>query len=252
MGEAVDSTDKELATNILLLYGKIMLEGQYEVYDVRSNLQKLMTTLGVSYTAFLTPTDLILIDRDSNDVKMIATADDSYNFEKIQKTDQAITMFANKKITMENLYERLEIIENDTSSFPIYVQVLAAGVICGASDILFNRFSITALYAFFIGAFSYLIYLAANKYLRIPIFSTFLYSTVVSLAAVLFLKQGWIANSYAIIISCMMPLVPGNLFIKAIKNSINEDYLSGLDFIAKALITTFMLVLPAVFIATNL
>lgn len=248
----MNSTDKELGTNVLLLYGKIMLEGQYEVYDVRSNLKKLMKSMNLNYTVFLTPTDLILIDRDSNDVKMVATANDSYNFEKIQKTDQAITQFTNKKISMENLYDQLKTIENDTSSFPKYIQVLAAGVLCGASDILFNHLSITIIYAFLIGSFSYLVYLIIDKYLRIPVFSTFLYSTLVSLFAVFFFKQGWIGNSYAIIISCMMPLIPGNLFIKAIKNSINGDYISGLAFIAKALITTFMLVLPALFIATNL
>lgn len=248
----MNSADKKLATNIVLLYGKIMLEGQYEVYDVRSNLKKLMESMDLDYTVFLTPTDLILIDRDSNDVKMIATANDSYNFEKIQRTDEAIQKFMDNKISMENLYELLEIIESNTSSFPQYIQIFAAGILCGASDILFNRFSITAAYAFLIGSISYLIYLMVDKFLRIPVFSTFIYSTVVSLFAVFFVKQGWIENSYAIIISCMMPLVPGNLFIKAIKNSINGDYISGLDFVAKAIIMTFMLVLPALFIATNL
>lgn len=252
MGDNVDNDNKELATNILLLYGKLMLEGQYEVYDVRNNLQKLITNMKLNYTVFLTPTDLILIDRDSNDVKMVATANESYNFEKIQKINQVVLQFMNKKISMQDLYDKLKSIENDTSFFPKYIQIFAAGVLCSASDVLFNRLSITAVYAFFIGSFSYFLYLMIDKYLRISVFSTFAYSTIVSSFAVFFAKQGWIGNSSAIIISCMMPLIPGNLFIKAIKNSINGDYISGLDFFAKALVITFMLVLPALFIATNL
>lgn len=252
VGETVNSTDKELATNILLLYGKIMLEGQYEVYDVRSNLNNLMKIMEVNYTVFLTPTDLMLIDQDSNDVKMIATENDSYNFEKIQKTERVIVQFTDKKISMENLYKQLESIENFTSTFPDYIRVLAAGVICAACNILYDQFSMTVIYVFFIGSFGYVLYLMTEKYLRIPVFSTFIYSAVVSLFAVLFHKQGWVGNSYSVIISCMMPLVPGNLFIKAIKNSINGDYISGLAFVAKAMVITFMLVLPALFIATNL
>lgn len=242
--------DRELATNILLLYGKIMLEGQYEVYDVRSNLNKLIKFMGLNYVVFINPTNLMLIDQDSNDVKVIVTQEDSYNFEKAQKTDRAVTAFLKKQVSMQDLYDELKNIEKNTATFPILFQVLGAGLVCGVSYILFNHFSIGSLYAFLVGSASYFIYLLSNKYLNIPVFSTFLYSTITAILAVMLLKYHLIETSYSVIISCMMPVVPGNLFIKAIKNSINEDYMSGLDFFAKAIITTFMLVLPSIFIVS--
>lgn len=244
--------DKELATNILLIYGKIMLEGQYEVYDARDNLNKLIKFMGLNYVIFITPTNLMLIDQVSNDVKVIVTQDESYNFEKAQETDRAVTAFMKKQVSMEQLYENLRDIERNTASFPIILQMLGAGLVCGVSYILFNHFSISCIYAFFTGCVSYFVYLLCNKYLNIPVFSTFLYSTITAVLAVLFFKYHLIENSYSVVISCMMPVVPGNLFIKSIKNSINEDYMSGLDFFAKAIITTFMLVLPTIFIVSIL
>ena len=78
-----------------------------------------------------------------------------------------------------------------------------------------------------------------------------MYSTIVSVLAVLLAKNNIAEDSFSLILSCMMPLLPGATLVNAIRNSIGGDYLSGLALASEALNTALMLGLPVAFILSN-
>lgn len=238
---------------VLILYGKLMLESNYGASEVRNNLIKMMYFMKINYFSFfITTTSLMLVNQKTNDVKMINVKKNSYNFEKMGHIKAKVDAFFEKKIDADQLYKEFKKIDNHSYAFPFYVQVFSAGLICGSMYVLIAKLSLTALVSLVLGVLGYIIYLLLEKYINITIFSVFLYSTFISLVAVFLAKQNIADDSFSLILSCMMPLLPGATFVNAIRASIDGDYLTGLSQASEAINTALMLGLPVAFILTNL
>ena len=247
--------EKEFDSNIklLILYGKLMLESNYGASEVRNNLMKMMYFMKINYFSFfITTTSLILVNQKTNDVKMINVKTNSYNFEKMGHIKIKADAFFKNKMDADQLYKEFKKIDDHSYAFPVHIQVFSAGVICGSMYVLIAKLSFTALVAVLLGIFGYILYILLEKYINITIFSVFLYSTFISLLAVFLAKKNIADDSFSLILSCMMPLLPGATFVNAIRASIDGDYLTGLSQASEAINTALMLGLPVAFILTNL
>ncbi|MDA9472768.1 threonine/serine ThrE exporter family protein [Enterococcus sp. 5H] len=247
-----DDNTTDLKIRVLILYGKLMLESNYDVSSIRTNLAQMIVFMKIDFFSFyITPMNLMLINQKTNDVKMLSIRSYSYNFEKMGHIKINIDNYLTKDITLEQLYKELKKIDKLNYAFSIPIQVLGAGIICGSMFILINKFSFSAILAFLLGVIGYFCYILLEKYINIKIFSVFLYSTIVSVLAVLLAKNNIAEDSFSLILSCMMPLLPGATLVNAIRNSIGGDYLSGLALASEALNTALMLGLPVAFILSN-
>lgn len=251
--ELTKTTSKDEIIKLLLLYGKIMLENNYEVAEIRSYMNQLMNALNANHFYFyITQTGIVLIDKQTNDVKMVGIRSYSYNFEKMGHIKEAITEFTCHNISKEELYKRLRQIEDKSYSFSYPIQIVSAGIICGSMYVLINSFSSTAFLSFFLGVIAYSVYLVLEKYIKIKIFSVFLYSSFISIVTVFFFKNHLAPDPFSLILSCIMPLLPGTTFVNSIRASINGDYLTGLSLASDAINVSLMLGIPVAFILTNI
>lgn len=247
-----DDSTTDLKIRLLILYGKLMLESNYDVSSIRTNLAQMIVFMKIDFFSFyITPMNLMLINQKTNDVKMLSIRSYSYNFEKMGHIKINVDNYLNGEIPLEELYKELKKIDKLNYAFSIPIQVLGAGIICGSMFILINKFSFSAILAFLLGVIGYFCYIILEKYINIKIFSVFLYSTIVSVLAVLLAKNNIAEDSFSLILSCMMPLLPGATLVNAIRNSIGGDYLSGLALASEALNTALMLGLPVAFILSN-
>lgn len=247
-----DDSTTDLKIRLLILYGKLMLESNYDVSSIRTNLAQMIVFMKIDFFSFyITPMNLMLINQKTNDVKMLSIRSYSYNFEKMGHIKINVDNYLNGEIPLEELYKELKKIDKLKYAFSIPIQVLGAGIICGSMFILINKFSFSAILAFLLGVIGYFCYIILEKYINIKIFSVFLYSTIVSVLAVLLAKNNIAEDSFSLILSCMMPLLPGATLVNAIRNSIGGDYLSGLALASEALNTALMLGLPVAFILSN-
>ncbi|MGM0219241.1 threonine/serine ThrE exporter family protein [Enterococcus sp. AZ126] len=250
--EGIDEASNDLNIKVLIIYGKLMLESNYGVSEVRSNLIQMMLFMGInSFSFYITPTNLMLINQQTNDVKMLSIQKYSYNFEKMSHIKTKVDAFLTKKITTDELYKEFKQIDKHDYAFPRHVQIFVAGIICGSMYILINKLSMAAFLAFLVGVVGYFCYIILEKYINIKIFSIFLYSTIVSTLAVLLVKNNITQDSFSLTLSCMMPLLPGATLVNAIRDSIDGDYLSGISQASEAINTALMLGLPVAFILTN-
>lgn len=237
---------------LLMLYGKLMLENHYEIDSIRNDMTQLMEALGVNhFYIYITQTGLILINQQTNDVKMVSAKSYSYNFEKMGHIKEVTTAFINCEITEEDLYKRLKEIEEKSYSFSYPIQIISAGIICGSMYVLINNFSNVAVISFFLGIIGYSVYLLLEKYVKIKTFSVFLYSTFISIVTVFLFKNHIINEPFSLILGCIMPLLPGATFVNSIRASINGDYITGLSQASDAINISLMLGAPVAFILTN-
>lgn len=243
---------KDIRVSVLLVYGKIMLESNYSPSEIKDNLQKIKEFMDVPYYSFfITQTVLVLINTINNDVKMINVNNNSYNFEKMGLAKVVVSDFFKKKIDVNEVYKKLKDISEHTYEFPFHIQIFCSGLICGSMYCLINTTSIVALMSFFIGVIGYGLYLFLQRKVNVNIFSVFLYSTFISLVSIFLFKNGIISDSFSLILSCLMPLLPGSTIVNAIKSGINGDYISGLAQGFNAINTILMLGIPVAFIISN-
>lgn len=249
----LDEKELDSYIKLLILYGKLMLESNYGAAEVRNNLVKMMYFMKINYFSFfITTTSLMLVNQKTNDVKMINVKKNSYNFEKMGHIKTKVDAFFEKKIDADQLYNEFMKIDDHSYAFPIVIQVFSAGIICGSMYVLITKLSIAALIPLVLGVLGYILYILLEKYINITIFSVFLYSTFISLVAVFLAKENIAEDSFSLILSCMMPLLPGATLVNAIRASIDGDYLTGLSQASEAINTALMLGLPVAFILTNM
>lgn len=251
MGKNVESQN-DLRIKTVILYSKLMLESNYGASQIKKNLIQIMTIMDINvFSFYITPTNVMLIHKKTGDVKMVSVENSSYDFDKMGQVKLAVNKFNAGQLSLNQLYESFEEIETQKESFPIYTQVFFAGLMCGAMNLLISKTGKDVLLAGVVSLVCYYFYIIFDKYINIKNFSVFLYSLLVSAIAVLCVRHHFAQNSFSLVLSCMMPLLPGATLVNSIRDSIEGDYFSSISQISEAISTALMLGLPAAFILAN-
>lgn len=121
---------KQLIIDTCILAGKIMLESGSEVYRTEDTITRIAANAGepesVCYT---TATGIFVGFRSSNYTQLENIPQRSINLEKVSLVNQLSREFAQKEITLPELYQRLTLLETDTPTFSISLCLLAAGIV---------------------------------------------------------------------------------------------------------------------------
>lgn len=245
----VQSNDINDEIKVALFYGKMLLENNYAILEVREKLKKLLDFMHLDYfSIFMTQTGLVLINLETNEVKMINATKTTYNFEKIGKIESVIKSFYSKEIEIDDLYTQLRQIDKKSYSFSVFFQLISAGVICSSMYVLISGLTVNTLLAFAVGAGAYFIYLVLDAYVDVQIFSVFIASCFISLMAQFLFKHNLVSNEFSIFLSCIMPFLPGASLVNSIRSSIQGDYITGLAQGISTVNTAVMLTLPFIYL----
>lgn len=246
--------DKEVSTintktRVALFYGKLLLENNYAVVEVREKLKKLLDFMDLNnFSIFMTQTGLVLINLDTNEVKMINATKTSYNFEKIGKMEETIKSFYDKKLSLEDFYDALKQIDRNTYAFSKLFQLVSAGAICASMFVLISGLSAKMFVAFGVGALAYYIYMLLDAYVDVQIFSVFVASCFISITAKYLFSHQIIDSEFSIFLACIMPFLPGASLVNSIRSSIQGDYITGLAQGISTINTAVMLTLPFIYL----
>ncbi len=245
----METNEEKIRT--LLLYGKLLLECNFDLAEIRSEMYHVMGQMDLHHLSiFMTQTSLMLIDNTTDNVKMIKIDTYAYNFEKISHIHELVVALTLKKMTLQEFYTALLAVDQKNYAFSIPTQVFHAGMICGAMYSLINGWSMLVLASFLLGSFGYFCFLTFQKYLKIKLFTIFLYSILITLCSMICVRSFELPNTFALILSCMMPLFPGATLVNAIRAGINGDYIVSLSQGVEAINTALMLGLPVAFLLT--
>ena len=221
-----------------LLAGKLLMQSGAETSRVEDTMLRMAvsqgyaeavsyaTTTGIFFTAgYDAPTQIVYITRRAIDLGRIARVNDISR------------KVVEHKMTVQEALTELRRMEQTALGMRAVWNLLFAALACGSFIVLFQgKLSDipAAAAAGGIGFLAYLLFLRATK---IKFFAEFIASTAVGCAAGLAVASGIGTELDKIVISAVMPLVPGVPIVNAVRDLMAGHMVSGMTKGTEALLT---------------
>ena len=209
--------------------GKIMLESGGETYRAEEIIWRICKIYGVEDAeSFVTTTGIMVsICYNGETYSLIRRVSArTIDLDKVDRVNDLSRNIVNRGLTVSELKEQLQIIDNgERYSNKTVILISALGAFCFV--FLFGGKLPEAIAAFFIGL---LIKYLSIKFSSLEINQFFINSIcagIVAIIAIIFLKLGLINDLDKTIIGSIMLLVPGLAITNAIRDTISGDLLAG-------------------------
>ncbi|EKN70442.1 hypothetical protein BABA_05331 [Neobacillus bataviensis LMG 21833] len=225
---------------VCLLAGKIMLQSGAETYRVEDTMMRMARSFGGNDPqCYVTPTGIIFSLHGAEKTKLLRITKRTTNLNKVIIVNNISRSISKGNISAEEAYKTLRQIEEGNPEYPMFITIASASIASGFSLIMFNGGWNDFLSSFIIGGagFTCLIYL--DRLLNIKFFAEFLASLLIGLMSYFFIHIGVGHDLSNIIISSVMPLVPGLLITNAVRDLMAGHLVSGLSKGAEASLTAF-------------
>ena len=223
--------DEKVLLDAVLLAGRIMLVSGAEVYRVEDTMQHMLQKSGyktIETIVFATGIFLTLNDPMREPVTLIKRVPDrSTNINKIYRVNDISRRFCAGKINIEEAYEELKLVETDVPYSQLQKAIGTVGVAAFFTPLFGGGlidFFAAGLVGIFLGLSTWMMQKVKINDFCVSAFHSF----VVAFSAMV-LQRFVIpaANADVMIISSIMPLVPGVIFTNAIRDTLNGDYSAG-------------------------
>ncbi|MBB5148040.1 MULTISPECIES: threonine/serine exporter family protein [Ureibacillus] len=235
----VNEKNDELALDCLLLAGQIMMESGAETYRVEDTMLRMARSQNLDAQSYVTPTGIILSLGKQQKTKIISISSRITDLHKIAKVNNVSRKLTLKIITLDEAYDELRMIQKTNYFLPIWLQILMAAVSSACFLILFKGTWFDMPAAFIAGGTGYLALLAIQHLTKVKFFSEFFASFVIALVAFSTVKLGYGNEIDKIIISGVMPLVPGVLITNAVRDMMAGHLTAGIAKGTEAFLTAF-------------
>lgn len=235
----VNEKNGELALDCLLLAGQIMMESGAETYRVEDTMLRMARSQNLDAQSYVTPTGIILSLGKQQKTKIISISSRITDLHKIAKVNNVSRKLTLKIITLDEAYDELRMIQKTNYFLPIWLQILMAAVSSACFLILFKGTWFDMPATFIAGGTGYLALLAIQHLTKVKFFSEFFASFVIALVAFSTVKLGYRNEIDKIIISGVMPLVPGVLITNAVRDMMAGHLTAGIAKGTEAFLTAF-------------
>lgn len=222
--------DYKLLLDTAVLAGEIMLRNGAEIFRVESTIRHILRVSGLKTSqAYVTLTGIMvtLDDPTMDSLTVVRRIENrGSNLNKVHKVNTISREFCQGKITLEEAFRQIKHIDDEKMSR----RTLAfAYVICtGAFAFLFGGGILEAIFAALNGFVLYLILLLLDNVNMNQFLKLFLASMVMAIFAVLCTKIPRITFTIdPVIVSGIMPIVPGAAITNAIRDTLQGDYTAG-------------------------
>ncbi|WP_289628203.1 threonine/serine exporter family protein [Listeria ilorinensis] len=233
------SKEKDYLLETCLTAGKIMMESGAEMYRVEDTMNRIADNAsnkkGIS---FVTPTGIFMSIEGEQNIQLKQIPTRTINLEKVSLVNDLSRDFADHKLTLIELHDRLRDLDQEVKFFPMWLQILAAAIVSGTLMIIFGGswqdFPVTCV----IGAIGFIIFYYGSIWLKVKFLAEFLASFAIGLLAFLALYTHLGMNLDKIVIGSVMPLVPGVPITNAVRDLLAGHLLSGMARGTEALLTS--------------
>lgn len=222
--------DYKLLVDTAVMAGQLMLASGAEVYRVEDTVERILAVSGLkTRQAYVTSTGFIVtLDDPSMDsmtvVRRIPSRDTNLN--RIMLVNDISREFCDGRIDLETAFRRLKHL--DASQYTRKQMELANIGVASMFAIMFGGTAADVAMTAIVGVLLVLAMRMEKKLKMNAFFSTMISSVVIALGSI-FLSNipGFPVNMDVLIVSAIMPIVPGAAFITAIRDILQGDYVSG-------------------------
>lgn len=224
--------------------GRLMIEGGSEMSRVEDTMIRIAKNAGISdVRCFITPTGIFMSLGKNSYTQVAQVKNRNINLELVDRVNGLSRQFADRKISLEQLRDKLQDVSQRTPNFPIWLQIFGAIILSAALMVIFipdyNWIDVPA--AAVVGGVSYGFYLLIKKYTNIRFISELVTALLMGAMAI------GIANLFPtvivdnVLIGALMTLVPGLALTNGFRDLFGGDLLSGIARIADAALTAIAL-----------
>ncbi|MCM3724640.1 threonine/serine exporter family protein [Neobacillus cucumis] len=233
-------SERNKIEEVCLLAGKIMLQSGAETYRVEDTMIRIASFFGSDDPqSYVTPTGIIFSLHGTEKTKLLRITKRTTNLNKVIIVNNISRKISSGEISVEEAYTLLRKIEVEDPKYSSYVTTTAASIASGFSIIMLNGEWNDFLSSFIAGGAGFSCQLYLHRLVNLKFFSEFIASLVVGLLSFLFIEVGMGHDLSNIIVSSVMPLVPGLLITNAVRDIMAGHLVSGLSKGAEASFTAF-------------
>ena len=214
--------------NIAVLAGEIMLRSGAETYRVEDTMKHILNTARTEVAEAFVMMTGIVATLDNPDMEMLTAMrrvhDRGTNMHRIVQVNEISRRYCRGEMTVEETYKELKQIKGKQYSVAVY-NLATILVPVGFAPL----FAVGCILAFLI---------TLGKKIQMSSFilnAICAFGVAVTAACVNRVTSGW--NLDIVIISSLMPLVPGVAITNAIRDTLRGDYISGGARILEAFLT---------------
>ncbi len=213
--------------NICCDIGEMLLQNGAETFRVEETVERVGISAGIIIICNSTLTAITISIRDSGKTILLKPDLKGYNLKKIDQLNTLSRNFENKVLSIDELYQEVNNVKTSNEKFSIQLRILSAGLVGMAPMFVFKAYWTDLIISFFLGIIGYLIYNKLNNFESIPYLGEVFGGFSVSAISILLVKLGLGNNEHYIIISAIMPLVPGVAITNSLRELIENDIISG-------------------------
>lgn len=236
-----ESTKIELKELVFLAIssGKIMLSSGAETYRVEDTIERICRSHRYIDNAdcFVVPTGIFLSIRYKEDsifyFRRIRTI--SNNLNRVHLINQLSRDFIDDKIDISDGFDRLETII-DSNLYNVWVSNFFVSISAGGFTALFGNSFIDVIISFIVSLITLNTIHIISKLNFIVFIEFFIGGVLISGLSFIADNFGLASDVDNIIISTLMPLLPGYAFTNAIRDILSRDYISGLSRMIEAVL----------------
>ncbi|GHV96888.1 membrane protein [Lactobacillus nasalidis] len=224
-----------------------MLAGGSEMYRVEDTMRRIALNAGIKeVNVFAMPTG-IFVSLDDGDCSTVTELESvkkrAINLELVDRVNELSREFADKKIDLGQLEEKLRQVEEQTPTFPLWLQVIGAGVLSATLMVLFLDVYDWADFpaAGIIGASGYLMDSWLKRHTKVRFLAELIAAMEMGLVAIAVSRIFPACNVNNILIGALMTLVPGLAMTNALRDLFMGDWVSGIVRMCEAAMTAIAL-----------
>lgn len=217
---------------LAILAGRIMLRNGAETYRVEDTIERIIKSRkNIKYAdAFVTPTGIFasLEYEDEVFTYLVRIKSIRIDLNKINLVNDFSREFVSSKMSIDEGMKKLKKINNG-ETYSLLFKSLFGGLSCGFLSILFGGNVLNFISSMLIGFFVVLTVNKINRYKLTFFINNFIGSIIATILSILLTTIGIAENMNVVIISSIMPLVPGVAITNAMRDTISGDFVSGLS-----------------------
>ncbi|MST86799.1 threonine/serine exporter family protein [Lactobacillus porci] len=233
--------------HICLKAGRLMLAGGSEMYRVEDTMRRIAVNAEIrEVNVFASPTG-IFVSLDNGVASTVTELESvkkrAINLELVDRVNELSREFADKRISLKLLEEKLGQVEKQVPTFPLWLQVLGAALLSGTLMVIFlGKYAWADMLAScLVGGCGYLVNYRFSQHTNVRFLSEMVSAMVMGMIAIGINHLYPPCNINNILVGALMTLVPGMALTTALRDLFQGDLVSGIVRMCEAALTAIAL-----------
>ncbi|WP_057880239.1 threonine/serine exporter family protein [Companilactobacillus kimchiensis] len=208
--------------------GTILLENGAETSRVENTVEYVGRAVDLPVICHATMTGIFVSSENSATTRIFKVRVGDFNLQKVDEINTLSREFSRHEITYDELKKEVKRVDTETLDFSWLTKCIGAGLVSMPPMLLFKATWGDLALAFFVGILGYVASQIVAHHTKTPYIPVAVGSLVISLLANVLGIVGIAHDANYIIISALMPLVPGVPMTNSLREIIERNTISGI------------------------